>query len=59
MFVNIRKFDIQGMTIDDVYQLDFCDLEIAYKFYYWCAKIIGFSVCKDHIVRNKWGQMVQ
>ena len=40
------------MTVEDVSRLDFCDLEIAYLFYCWYAKITGFSVRKSHILRN-------
>lgn len=56
--VNIRKFDIHAMTTRDVAQLDFCDLKIAYQFYCWYAKLVGFFVRMDHIVRNKFREIV-
>ena len=47
------------MTVEDVSRLDFCDLEIAYLFYCWYAKIIGFSVRKSHILRNTCRETLQ
>ena len=32
---DIRQFDMGKMTIEDVSRLDFCDLEIAYLFYWF------------------------
>ncbi|RZC16636.1 hypothetical protein D0Y65_009790 [Glycine soja] len=53
------EFDMGKMTVEDVSRLDFCDLEIAYLFYCWYAKIIGFSVRKSHILRNTCRETLQ
>ncbi|XP_028215161.1 protein FAR1-RELATED SEQUENCE 5-like [Glycine soja] len=42
--VDIRQFDMEKMSVEDVSRFDFAELELAYVFYYWYAKITGFSV---------------
>ena len=57
--VDIRQLDMEKITVEDVSKLDFCDLEIAYLFYCWYAKITGFSVRKSHILRNTCRETLQ
>ncbi|KAG4983034.1 hypothetical protein JHK87_027783 [Glycine soja] len=42
-----------------VRRLDFGDLELAYQFYCWYAKMSSFSVRKSHIVRNSFMETLQ
>ncbi|RZC08726.1 Protein FAR1-RELATED SEQUENCE 5 [Glycine soja] len=57
--VDIRQFDMEEITNEVVRRLDFGDLELAYQFYCWYAKISGFSVRKSHIVRNTCMETLQ
>ncbi|KAG5149105.1 hypothetical protein JHK82_015986 [Glycine max] len=41
--VDIRQFDMKEISDEVVGRLDFGDLELAYQFYCWYAKISGFS----------------
>ena len=57
--VDIRQFDMRKMTVEDVSRFNFCDLGIAYLFYYWYGKITSFSVRKSHIIRNTSREILQ
>ncbi|KAH1143390.1 hypothetical protein GYH30_033889 [Glycine max] len=57
--VDIREFDMEKITVEDVSRLDFAELELAYLFYCWYAKITGFSIRKSHIVRNTCRETLQ
>ncbi|KAL3016462.1 hypothetical protein AAZX31_06G214500 [Glycine max] len=57
--VDIRQFDMKEISDEVVRRLDFGDLELAYQFYCWYAKMSGFSVRKSHIVRNSFMETVQ
>ena len=57
--VDIRQFDMEKMSVEDVSRLDFAELELAYLFYCWYAKITGFSIRKSHIVRNTCRETLQ
>uniref|UniRef100_A0A0R0FP05 SWIM-type domain-containing protein n=1 Tax=Glycine max TaxID=3847 RepID=A0A0R0FP05_SOYBN len=57
--VDIRQFDMEEITDEVVRRLDFGDLELAYQFYCWYAKISGFLVRKSHIVRNTCMETLQ
>ena len=57
--VDIRQFDMEKMSVEDVSRLDFAELELAYVFYCWYAKIIDFSIRKSHIVRNTCRETLQ
>jgi len=39
--------------------LQFRNLEVAYSFYCWFAKINGFAVRKGHVIKDKNGDVVQ
>ncbi|KAG5032591.1 hypothetical protein JHK85_016573 [Glycine max] len=41
--VDIRQFDMKEISDEVVRRLDFGDLELAYQFYCWYAKMSGFS----------------
>ena len=57
--VDIRQFDMKEISDEVVRRLDFGDLELAYQFYCWYAKMSGFSVRKSHIVRNSFMETLQ
>uniref|UniRef100_K7KWG9 MULE transposase domain-containing protein n=1 Tax=Glycine max TaxID=3847 RepID=K7KWG9_SOYBN len=57
--VDIRQFDMKEISDEVVGRLDFGDLELAYQFYCWYAKISGFSVRNSHIVRNTCMETLQ
>ena len=57
--IDIRQFDMEEITDEVVRRLDFGDLELAYQFYCWYAKISGFLVRKSHIVRNTCMETLQ
>ncbi|XP_045807515.1 protein FAR1-RELATED SEQUENCE 5-like [Trifolium pratense] len=56
---DVVKIDMFNLHNEDVSKLRFGNLEVAYKFYCWFAKMNGFAVCKGQDVRNKDGVLVQ
>ena len=42
--VDIRMFQVHTMNIEDVARLSFSNLEIAYQFYCWYGRIVGFFI---------------
>ncbi|KAG5143198.1 hypothetical protein JHK82_018893 [Glycine max] len=38
--VDIRQFDMEKMSVEDVSRLDFAELELAYVFYFFAAAIV-------------------
>jgi hypothetical protein len=56
---DIVKIDIFNLNNEDVSKLQFCSLEVAYKFYCLFAKMNGFAVRKGQIIKNKAGDVVQ
>ncbi|CAJ2653381.1 unnamed protein product [Trifolium pratense] len=56
---DVVKIDMFNLHNEDVSKLRFGNLEVAYKFYCWFAKMNGFAVRKGQDVRNKDGVLVQ
>jgi len=56
---DIVKMDMFNLKNEDVSKLQFCNLEVAYSFYCWFAKINGFVVHKGHVIKDKNGDVVQ
>lgn len=57
--IDILNIDMKNITFDVVLRYDFVDLQVAYQFYCWYARLNGFSVRKGQVVRNNFGEIVQ
>lgn len=57
--LDILNIDMKVVDVDIVERFDFADLELAYLFYCWYARVNGFSVRKSHVIRNYNGEKVQ
>lgn len=56
---DIVKMDMFNLKNEDVSKFQFLNLEVAYSFYCWFAKINGFAVRKGRVIKDKNGVVVQ
>jgi hypothetical protein len=51
--------DFKMLTVDDMKKYHFPNLEVAFTFYNWYARMNGFSARKSKVRRNKYKEVVQ
>lgn len=56
---DILKMDMKNISVDVVERFDFADLDVAYNFYSWYARVNGFSVRKTQVLRDRLGNVLQ
>jgi hypothetical protein len=56
--VDIMKIDLHNFRVADIRKYEFVGLDVAYMFYFWFAKLCGFSVRKVHVIKNRDGNII-
>jgi hypothetical protein len=56
---DILKIDIGNFCLSELRRYEFVGLDVAYMFYCWFARTIGFSVRKGQVVKNVNGEIIQ
>ncbi|XP_057432985.1 protein FAR1-RELATED SEQUENCE 5-like [Lotus japonicus] len=56
---DILRIDLKNLCPLDTSSYEFCDAEVAYLFYKWYARVNGFAVRKNNILRDKTEEVIQ
>jgi len=50
---DIFKIDMNNISLEEVERYNFCDLNVAYQFYYWFGRRTRFLIRKSLMIRNR------